>query len=122
MIIQKIKNLLGFRATPEKVVTDNTLNFSLQDSEAFLKIIIHHTSKADAKAFASMLCDLHAGKYVDSIINTLLSLSKEDKNIYYFVKEVFAYWNEEYQNITSKSEDEEPLVKPSYFYKSLKHE
>lgn len=100
---------------------DNTnVQFYLDSNlEPNIKVFVSDTSKESAYAFADMLCDINRGKYIDSILQTLLSMGAEDREINQFVKNVLSFWS----NIEKKTEINklEPQVKPTEFFRVSKH-
>lgn len=104
---------------------NNSILFFIDDNQdPYLKIFIHNTDAVSAKSFATMLKQINAGQHINNIITTLLSLSKEDANIYNFVQNVFSEWKNEYVDkpISAIDHNDEPIVKPTKFINSLKHE
>jgi hypothetical protein len=119
-----IKNIFNLwnKKTSKNQSDNNSLSFVLDKNDPYIKIIISDTSDSDILSFANMLYELHNGAYINSIIKILMDMGKNDKNILVFTKGVVLEWTKLYKgnllgNNLTNSTDDEPLVKPTHFYK-----
>lgn len=124
-----IKNIFNLwnKKTLKDQSDNNSLSFVLDKNDPYIKIIISDTSDSDILSFANMLYELHNGAYVHSIIKILMDMGKNDKNISVFTKGVVLEWSKLYKgnllgNNLMNPTDDEPLVKPTHFYKVSKNE
>lgn len=97
--------------------------------EPFIKIIVGETSDDSAKQFAEMLFNVNSGLYYGSIVDLLISMSKEDDEINRFMKSAMVYWSHLIQESNDsnydrldkiKWSDDKPLIKPTEFNKYAK--
>ena len=125
-MIQKLLYLLGIKKQDVLVENndDNSLSFIVSQTDPFIKIT--GTSDTDVVNFASMLYELHNGSYLNSVINLLLDMGKKDKNIALFTKKVLLEWGNLHKSnllaSASTNDNNEPIVKPTHFYKLSKNE
>jgi hypothetical protein len=96
-----------------------------EDNEPFVHISVTNTENDKAIFFAKMLHELNSGKYLVSMINILKELADQDDTINAFINKVMINWKQ-YQDIEKEQNriqnHHDPVVKPSDFFKSLKHE
>jgi len=133
-MIEFIKNIFRSRPTyvskeqkEEKENTaENTNAFTIllgDDNEPYIHVAITDIDYDKAVFFAKMLYELNTGRYATSIINILNDLSNRDDEIKLFVHKLMISWRL-YEQLEKEQSliCDEPLVRPSDFFKGLKHE
>jgi hypothetical protein len=107
-------------------VKNNSINIDILDKHPYLKILVFNTSNDDAKILAEVIHDINSGLYLESIVTTLIEMSKKDQDIYKFVSNVFLELKKLHKTndsmINSTLEDNEPEVKPTHFHSMVRHE
>ena len=96
----------------------NSVTFKIdQDQKIHLHIDIEYLSSVDASKFGFMLFLLNEGYYIQTFIDLMTDLSKQDLTKAQFVQQVIGSWSkqmtesDEYENKL----DNEPIVKPTLF-------
>lgn len=117
-IINRIFNKPIKNSEPEP----NKIEFLVDsNNNPYIKISILNTDSSDAKNFADLIFNIVGGSYVDSIIKTMLDLSKEDDTIKTFVTQTliqYSLLNSQYlSNVLNSTTTNSPIVKPSEFIK-----
>jgi hypothetical protein len=99
-------------------VSCNSITFKIdQDQKIHLHIDIENLSSADANKFGLMLFLLNEGYYVQTFMDLMTDLSKQDLTKAQFVQQVIGNWSKQ---ITESNEyedklDNEPIIKPTLF-------
>lgn len=91
------------------------------NNEPYIHIAITELDIDKAINFGKTLSDLNHGYYVTSITNLLLQLAKEDNSMHLFIKNVLSSWSLQ-NKINSSVKNNEPIIRPTDFIKSLKNE
>jgi hypothetical protein len=115
---------LSHEAKEQTSENTNALTILLgDDNEPYIHVAITDVDDDKAILFAKMLYELNTGKYITSIVNILNELSSRDDKIKTFVHKLIINWrlHEQLDKEQSVIYDE-PLVRPSDFFKGLKHE
>jgi hypothetical protein len=127
-MIKKILKLFGIddkSTSSEDEEISNSISFIFTKTDPFIKILITQVSDTDSINFANILHDINNGSYVNSIISLLVDMGKKDKDMAIFTKKVLIKWGNLKKNnlLTSFTDDiNEPIVKPTHFYKLSKNE
>lgn len=84
-----------------------------------LQIFIYDLSDHNANQMASLLIELNSGLYFQNMMDTLVNMSKDDKDIENFVRNVFAYMKIINKSYVDYETQNDPIVTPSSFYNRL---
>lgn len=99
----------------------NTISIILEkDKDPYVYIGIQDTSTEAAQILAKTLFDLNKGEYADSMIKILMSISEENNESKMFIAHTISQWSQ-YTKIPN-NRNNEPLVKPTDFFKKAKYE
>lgn len=100
-----------------KFISNNTIIFSVDtDNNNDFKLEINHYSKEAAEKFGVLLFLINEGYYVQSILDSLSSLSKENEEKSQFVQQAIYNWSSHIKASDGySSTNDEPIVKPTQF-------
>lgn len=105
----------------------NEISFLFDENKIpHIKIYIEKYEEADAKEFGTLLFSLNRGYLMTSILEILISLSKEDGKVNTFVQQVVSHWvglDNIYKNRGEDilKDDDEPSVRPTEFLERFKN-
>lgn len=112
-ILNFIKSI--FKKTSKSL--DNSILFRIDNNqETDFKFDINNYSKDSAEKLGLLLFLISEGYYVQSFLDSLTSLYKDDKNKQEFVQQVVGSWATNISaNETYEASNAEPIIKPSQF-------
>lgn len=118
-----------FGKTQTQNHNSNELSFIFDDNKIpHIKIVIHNYDPIDAKEFGNILFMLNNGYLMSSILETLISLAKDNLEINNFIQQVVSHWTaldtaykNQYSNTTAYKNDDQPKVKPTEFLERFKN-
>lgn len=90
------------------------------NNEPYIHIAISDLDPGKAIHFGKILSELNSGYYVSTMTDILLKLSKEDETIKFFIGKILSSWS--LYNQLHSSFDNDPIIKPTDFVKSIRNE
>lgn len=119
-MLQKLKSLFLPEIKKEeqasKQSNSNYLIFELdENNQSHVSLAISNDDAESAKQLGIMLFLLNEGYYVQLILDVLLKISKQDVNNNIFVQNVIANWSSRINDNLTSENDDEPIIKPTYF-------
>lgn len=124
-IIKKLFPTPNIETKEEKPKLDSNAITIILDSnnEPYIHIAITELDIEKAVCFGKMLSDLNCGYYSSSITNILFQLAKNDDSISLFVGNALSSWSLQNKiNSINTTENNDPIIKPTDFIKSIKNE
>jgi hypothetical protein len=121
-MIQTIKNFFYKRKNKQKTAPVNSITFSLDDTDLpEITIAINNIDMISAELFGELLFNINSGKMQQSILDILLSLSKESQDNNLIIQKVLLTWSI-YNKYEQKDIQDGPIIKPTSFTKNLINE
>lgn len=125
-IYQKIKSYF-YSENQSQNLPNNYIMLSLDDhnNDPHIKVVISDLSDLSCEKYAEMIFDLNKGLYYQSIIDLLLRMSKEDKDIGKYIESLIIYLGiltQKHSLSTSKFDNKNsPMIMPTEFNKYVTH-
>lgn len=123
-MLQKLKSLFlsetkkeeNQEAQQSQQSRSNYLIFELdENNQSHVSLAISNDDPESAKQLGIMLFLLNEGYYVQLILDVLLKISKQDVDNNIFVQNVISNWSSRIKDDSSDDNDNEPIIKPTYF-------